>query len=275
MNDIIKNINYYMTRSADRLKDEQSSYIPTIEQDQIECTVNSYIMDGKRYLINQYENLCIRLRYLKFKSNTYRKNEAYNNKNTSMRELVANNIIQPFALFVNGRFIPWDIISISICPNASYLLIDISGLDGKPIEFKDLINIKYAQILTLPDYISYHMSNPMLKAPSHFVGEPTNKQPGLDEDPDINPLDYNILCSFNKKGEFTIDNPWYFLIIDKEPHVCTAYMSTSNRINGIDISSSFTDIIGNPVNLDGIRFTKENVRKRYTSFKCLFINFKR
>ena len=232
MKSLINNINYYKTRSANRLRDEQSAYIPTLEEDQIECTVNSYIMAGKRYLMNQYETICIRLKYLKLKSNTYRMREKYNNKNTSMRELVANNIIQPFALFVNGRFIPWDIISISICPNASYLLIDISGLDGKPIEFKDLISIKYAQILTLPDYVRYSNN-----------GES---------------LDYDVLCSFDSEGKFSTENPWYSLIIDKDPHVCTAYMNTSSRFSAIDISESLTNIYGDQIQLDKIKFCKEN-----------------
>lgn len=233
MKSIIKNINYYKTRSADRLRDEQSAYIPTLEQDQVECTVNSYIMAGKRYLMNQYETVCIRLRYLRFKSSTYRMREKYNNKNTPMRELVANNIIQPFALFANGRFIPWDIISISICPNASYLLIDISGLDGKPIEFKDLISIKYAQILTLPDYVRYSNN-----------GEA---------------LEYDVLCSFDSEGKFSTENPWYSLIIDKDPHVCTAYMNTSSRFSAIDISESLANIYGDQIQLDKIKFCKENV----------------
>ncbi len=231
MKDLIKNINYYKSRSASNLQSEQVSYIPYLETDQIECTVNTYIMGGKRYIFNQYNHLCIRLKYLRYRPNTYRNRNRYNNLNTPMITLINEKIIQPFALFIDGRFIPWDIISISICPNASYLVIDISRLDGK---FKDIIGLKYAQILTLPEYVYYSLNGESLE-------------------------DYNVLFSFNDKGEFSTDNPVYSIIMNKDPHICTSYMSTNESVNAIDISSTLSDINGNPIKIDKCKLFSENV----------------
>lgn len=230
MKNIIENINYYKSRSANRLQSEQLSYIPYLEKDQIECTVNTYFMSGKRYIINQYNHLCIRLKYLKYRPGTYRKRNKYNNLNTPMITLVDEDIIQPFALFVDGRFIPWDIISISICQNSIYLLIDISRLDGK---FKNIIGLKNAQILTLPEYVKYS----------------TNEEKS----------NYNVLFSFNDVGEFSTDNVSYSLIIKKDPHICTSYINTYDNISALDVSSSFKDIKGKRVNIDKCKLFNENV----------------
>ena len=67
MKQIIENINSYKLKSADPLKNQQIAYIPTVNDDQIECMVFSYLIDGKRTLINQSTQACFKLHYLKFK----------------------------------------------------------------------------------------------------------------------------------------------------------------------------------------------------------------
>ena len=232
-NNIINNINYYKTRSIENLKSEQIASIPHLETNQIECVVTSYVMAGKRYKLDYYKHLCIRLKHLKFRPSMAkkRKRSKYLNTNTSMNELVEKKVIQPFALFLDGRFIPWDIVSISISPHASHIIIDISGLDGK---FKDLVAFKYAQVLTLPEYVSYSTSGASLE-------------------------NYNVLFSFNDIGEFSTDNVAYSLVMNKTPNICTSYISTFEGIDAYDISNTFSSIDGTHVTIDKCKIFNENV----------------
>lgn len=232
MKNVIENINYYKARSADKLQSQQVAYIPYLEPDQIECTMSTYHMDGKRILVNQTTHLCFRLRYLKFKPIPYRIKAKYLNINTSMVKLVGDGIIHPFALFINGIFIPWDIMSISICPEAAYLILDLTGLDGKFLNLAS--GIKYAQILTFPDYVSY------ITGPS--------------------PSDYGIaLFSFNEDGHFDMNSPAYSYVLVGEPHLCMCSLTSDQPINAVNVLNYMIDDAGRPVDLTDIKLVKENV----------------
>lgn len=254
---IIRNINYYETRTPSRLIDEQACYIPCVEEDQIECVVTTYLMGRKRHIIDQYKYICLRLKYLRFRSNINKKIDVdgsglhentymYINENTPMIELVKYGVIQPFALFINGRFIPWDIISISITPNVSYILIDISKLaengdEGKGKEFSDLISekdlIKYAQIITLPTYMTFSTN-----------GESITQS--------------NVICSFDKKGLLSSTQIKYSLIVkdNMSPHLCTSYLHLGNGdMNSTkDISKSLQDMSNQSIELSQVHLTDKN-----------------
>ena len=90
---IIKNINAYKAKSTDKLRDQQIAYIPTIEEDQIECSTSSYILDGQRRIFDQSRYLCIKLRYLKFMPITGRVHLQHINKIWGIEYLVSSNII--------------------------------------------------------------------------------------------------------------------------------------------------------------------------------------
>ena len=116
--DVIENINRYKQKSTDKLKDQQIAYIPTIDDKQIECMVSSYILDGQRTIINPAKYLCFRLRYLRFMPISGRTHLQYINKEWPINTLITgakgNQILHPFALFINGYCVPWDMMSIVI-----------------------------------------------------------------------------------------------------------------------------------------------------------------
>ena len=66
--DITKTIDYYRTRSIQNLKDEQSIAVPTLQPDQIEYQIDTYVMGERRFRIRHYQQICFKLRYLKFKN---------------------------------------------------------------------------------------------------------------------------------------------------------------------------------------------------------------
>ena len=145
---IIKNINAYKAKSADKLKDQQIAYIPTLETDQIECTVSSYILDGQRRIFDQSKYLCIKLKYLKFMHIAPRVHLQHINKSWSMEYLVSNSIIHPFAVFINGYCIPWSMISVVIGYDMYYLMIDLSVSSAIAAS---ITPTNIAQIVRLPD----------------------------------------------------------------------------------------------------------------------------
>lgn len=221
MKQIIENINLHKTKSAGPLKSQQITYIPTVEDDQIECTVPSYLIDGKRTLLNQGYELCFKLNYLKFKSMLPRKAINYKTGIWSIHHLVSENVIQPIMLFINGKFIPWDCIDIAIGQENYFIVID-SRRDMHYVV--DLVrDPKYATIVTLP---------------SHVVCE--RFYPEMDE---------NVLFAFNDFGDFDSGNIHYaFRNSTDAHHMMFHYWVTEGDVNAFPI---FTDT--------SIKMTGENV----------------
>lgn len=227
--DVIKNINYYKAKSCDKLRDEQISLMPTIDENQIECTVQSYIMDNKRILINQTEQLCLRLKYITYNPIGVKKRYEYTNVNVPLTDLVDNKIIRPFALFINGLCIPYENISVSICPEAVYLILNLK----EPSGFENLVeDIKYAQILQLPNYISYSR--------------------------DLQDNE-NILFSFNQEGVYDTRNKEFGFISVGEPSIFINRLSMPNRIIALNINSFMAEGYDVPISFRNIRFTNDNI----------------
>lgn len=157
MKQIIENINRYKLKSADPLRNQQITYIPTIDDDQIEYICSSYLISGKRTIINITNQACFKLRRLKLQPMPARKYIQYQSGIWTLEYLVEQKVVSPFMLFINGRFIPWETISIATAQENYYILIDLSVDDGRYERFIELLrDIKYAQIITLPNHIKYY-----------------------------------------------------------------------------------------------------------------------
>ena len=150
MNNIIQDINLYKARSADKLKSQQTAYIPVVNNDQIECTVQSYIMGNRRYPVNPFDQVCFKLRYIElFPSVKIKDLHQYQHSKDIVTKLIINKIIRPFMLFINGYMIPWGIIDISLCEEEIYLTVNSS----KNYNFFSLTrSVIYANIVSLPLY---------------------------------------------------------------------------------------------------------------------------
>ena len=157
---IADNVSIYKTKRPLYLENQQKAYIPMVEDDQIEYLAHSYLIDGKRtLLIKQGDQCCFKLRYLKFKPMSPRKANKYRSGIWPMNTLVDENVIRPFMLFINGQFIPWDLMFVSISVENNFLLVD-SALGTNP-NFKILCsNVEYAKIILLPDRCKCITKNP-------------------------------------------------------------------------------------------------------------------
>lgn len=208
-NKIIQNINKYKTKSSKHLINQQTAYIPMLEDDQIECTVQSYLVDGKRTIINQSTQICFRLKYIKFRPMSPRKNLKYKNGIWSFKHLVQEKVIYPLMIFINGYFIPWKFIDIALGQENYYLLISTEK-DTYPYNL--VRDIEYAQIVTLPQYITYHEYD-----------TPTT-------------VDSDTVFYFNSVGEFSFDNAIYtFMREAKGNHIDFHYWTSLEGINAFKI----------------------------------------
>ena len=232
MKNVIDNIVKYRSKSIDKLKSEQLAYIPNIAENQIDYTVRSYLFNGKRILINQATQICFRLNYLRIKpianKTLMRYMNPINRDSVPVLELFNNGIICPFILFINGLYIPYEIMSISIGPEASYLLVDTDRIEA----LKSLTSeIKYAQILNLPDSVVY-------KAEAPSIGD-------------------NVLFSFNAQGLYDIYEPSYSFIANNQSHMYIKASGVEGPITMHDINMD----IENPENplFKGLKTFKENI----------------
>ncbi len=156
MKQITDLISRYRTKSAKYLLDNQIAYIPTINNDQINYLCYNYFVDGKliRY-VAQGPKCCFKLRYLKLRPRT-RKNAKYFTGVHPVSDLVENKVIYPFMLFINGKFIPWELLSITTGQENYYLIVDSTDTNFS----HDCIFLKYAQIIDLPDGCVYNKEYP-------------------------------------------------------------------------------------------------------------------
>lgn len=222
MKQIIENINLHKTKSAGPLKSQQITYIPTVEDDQIECTVPSYLIDGKRTILNQGYQLCFKLNYLKFKSMLPRKAIRYKNGIWNIQHLVYENVIQPLMLFINGRFIPWECIDLAIGQENYFLVVD-AGREMLPYIIDCVRDPKYATIVALPSHVAYERFYP--------------------------DMDENVLFTFNDMGEFDSGNMHYVFRNNTDAHhMRFHYWVTDGDVNAFPVFSDTS-----------IKLTKENV----------------
>ena len=182
MNSMIRTINRYKAKSADPIRDQQIAYIPRLQDDQIDYTVSHYIIEGKRFPVNITNQLFIKLRYLKFRSINVQKFLKYRSGKFSMQKLVDDKIIMPFMIFINGRFIPWEYISIIIDGDNYHIVIDGSSDNQIALMCR---NYDFIQIIALPEYAT-------------CVTEYDN------------PL--NAMFVFDEYGKYDIDNPKYYIV---------------------------------------------------------------
>ena len=221
MTSIIRSINRYKAKSTKPLVDQQIAYVPMVVDDQIECTVQSYLIDGNRHIINQATQLCFKLRYLNFKYMPPRKFIKYKSGIWKLKYLVDNEVIYPFAIFINGAFIPWEAIDLAIGQDNYYLLIDFSNIQAQ----KHLIHdIKYAQIMHLPGSMRY-VSNP------------------------VEAYDDDTVFTFDENGLYSLDSYVYSFKLNSDfAHIIFDHYETIEGVNALKIfNDTSIKVTGNNV----------------------------
>lgn len=208
-------ISDYKARSADPIRDQQTAYIPTLNDEIIECTINFYSIQGVEYSIDPSKQILIKMNYIRYATSDYTLLCNYRFGKFKMEDLIANKIIMPFVIFINGIFIPWDYISIITDGDTSYLLIE---MDGTFPSFNTCMNYDYIQYLELPQHGMYSKTRPSSSNTSLYV-----------------------LMSFNSAGLFTKSSPAYFISVRKE--LCQySYWSRTNAVDGYIMNSTNSDV---------------------------------
>lgn len=206
MNEVIDTINKYKTRSVIPLHDEQLAYIPAVTN-QAECAVYSYVSGDRRCMTNQTWQACFRLRYLNFTTMTPRKRKKYMHGAWPMLELIEDEVLYPFLFFLNGVFIPWELITVAI-GYENYLIIDAT----KDENFRPQVrNLVYAQMLHLPYHIDY-------------VSHPET-------------VEDKLMFGFNEVGEFDMENVIYAIYSAKNNrrHIQFQWWNSNQPINALKV----------------------------------------
>ena len=204
-------ISDYKARSADPIRDQQTAYIAKINDDIIECTMYFYSLQGVDHYIDQSKQILIKMNYMRFATTDYSKIKNYKFGIYKMVDLVSNKIIMPFAIFINGIFIPWDFISIITDGDMYYLLIE---MDDTFPSFNTCINYDYIQYLDIPIHGTYSTTRPSSSNPSIYV-----------------------LMSFDNSGLYTRTSPSYFISVRKD--TCTyQYWNRVAAVDGLVMSEN-------------------------------------
>lgn len=238
MNQILNIINDCRTRSEGYLVDNQIAFIPRVNSDQIDYLCYSYFVDGQLYrYIPQGPKCCFKLKYLHFKIRK-RRPYKYMNGIHSLTDLIKNNVLYPIALFINGKFIPWDIIYITLSDEKYYMMVDFTALSnnidpstGRHIFYEEYYNLKFAQIVEFPDGCTY-------------ISDYSNAND-----------DEGVILTFNEKGEYDFFSEKYVIkFIKQYTDMMYNTFSTnrnidSNTINAYPIFDGITDIKITPSNV--------------------------
>lgn len=205
-NDIIQVINNHKIKSAKPIVDNQITYIPTVEDNQIECTVPRYLIDGKRIPVNPIGECCFRLYYLRFQSIPPRVANNHKNGVWGLEYLVNNGILYPIMVFINGYFIPWDNIEIGLCQDKYHM--HIHAYSNQQV-LSVLEDMQWVKVVTLPSHATY--------------------EPGYASSDDT------VLFSFDASGKFSKTAHDYVFRSGTDHHIIYNYWSTTNGVNAFKV----------------------------------------
>ena len=187
-------ITMYKSERYEAKLGQQLFAIPRRDNEMIQSQVfYYYVGDRRRTAVDFTKEICLHLNYLRIKSVTPRQYVTLQESTTPMEDLINNDLIHPFLLFIGGYFIPWENITV-IASQEEYDLL----IHGLTPEYFDKINgtdgvIESAYVIDLPDSIEY-------------------RQGGY-------PIDGQTLFAFNEAGEFVTSGTGYITIQNFEANV--------------------------------------------------------
>lgn len=180
----------YKSKVALALRDQQSALTPCIDPFIYECQVWEYKYDTQRTLVSPIKEVCFRMHYMYLKPMTPRKYIQYLNSNTPISELVANDVIFPFLLFINKKMVPWSMINIIFSHEVYHILCHTSDPTWME-EFKD---VRTVDVMHLPDGCKYCVRTTYDPSYNPYLDKNSSKYR-----PEINPEDprYRPECDPN------------------------------------------------------------------------------
>ena len=187
-------ITMYKSERYEAKLGQQLFAIPRRDDDMIQAQVfYYYVGDRRRTAVDFTCEICLHLNYLRTKSVTPRQYVTLQESTTPMEDLINNDLIHPFLLFIGGYHIPWENITV-IASQEEYDLL----IHGLTPEFFDNINgadgvIESAYVVDLPDSIEY-------------------RQGGF-------AIDDQTLFAFDENGQFVAEGTGYICIQNFEQNV--------------------------------------------------------
>ena len=148
---VINTIESLIHNTTGRIKDVQSNLIPFFNKGFIK-QVESYRMFNVPYMAESEYQTILRVSDLRFKDTATPQKDRGVFKH-SMQELFDENIIHPFLLFVNGKFVKWSNIEIVHDVHYSYIVAnDVYYPDANKIDILQIpFNITYTEDGTIDE----------------------------------------------------------------------------------------------------------------------------
>lgn len=149
---VINTVESLIHNTTGRIRDVQSNLIPFFNKGLTH--VNAYRMFNVPFMAESEYQTIIRVNDLKFK-NTAKPQKYRGVFKAPMQELYDNNIIHPFLLFVDGKFVKWSNIEVVCDVNYSYIIANevyyptVQRIDLLQIPF----NIGYTEDGTIDPYM--------------------------------------------------------------------------------------------------------------------------
>lgn len=194
-------ITSYKPRNINALRDQQIALTPCLDPYIIDTQVFEYIYDNQRTLVNPAREACYRLKYMYIKNIEPRVYIEYATSRHNLDFLVAENIVDPFLLFINGKMVPWHMIKVIMTHEEYHLLCEADTTDW----LKEFNDAKSIQIIHLPSSCVY------VNFP---IGDADNR-----------------VFGFDHYGNYTTDVECQYSILNESSYMYFVKESTTAAIN--------------------------------------------
>lgn len=200
-------ITSYKPRNINALRDQQSALTPSLDPYIVEGQVFEYTYDTQRALVDINKEACFRMHYMYLKSMPPRTYIYYSICKEPIDYLVAEDVVDPFLLFINKKLVPWSMMSIVMTHEEYYILCKTAD----PTWINEFKNVSAIDVIHLPSGCVY----------TDFpVGEADNK-----------------VFGFTNDGYFSDDPDCPISIINESPFMKFDSYVTNGAINAYAVSN--------------------------------------
>jgi hypothetical protein len=221
MSTVIEQITALRSESTSSLIEQQKSLIPHDITDETFHKVSlEYIIDGNRTLVED-NKICLQMNCLPFKPIPEDSLIDMQNIKDAYLNLYTDELINPIALFCNGRFIRWSNLEIISQQGHYYILID--NVRDEYSEFIDAIESDtfVVKLYFIPTNVDYAENGP------------------LEQDRDC-------LFAFNEEGRLDADNNPFITIYSKNSDLIHKdWIATGTVVNAFDTEVNISYCLDN------------------------------
>lgn len=193
MSNIIQSIKQFAGLSTDRLINQQSAYIPRIDNNFIEYIGYRYILNGVEHKCSRTGDILFKVRYDAIRSI----NKPIAIGEYGMESSLESEIIPLFLLFIDGIFIPYDVLKL-VVDDYNNLFIKISKSTDREDYFINLLKENsYIQVILPTGDIAYTKDTVIPSNALYVFGSDDGKFILDNENTDIKYIFYPVPSSMN------------------------------------------------------------------------------